>query len=64
MNKESLPLIIALLVPILFALLILLYFYGYDVTIYLRMIPLIYYVIVLPIALGFTVAIVKCLRPD
>jgi hypothetical protein len=63
-NRESLPLILALLVPILLVSVILLYYYGYDITLFLRRIPLIYYVIVLPIALGFTVAIIKYMRPD
>lgn len=63
-NKESLPLIIALLVPILLVLVILLYYYGYDITLFLRRIPLIYYVIILPIALGFTVAIIKYMKPE
>ena len=63
-NKESLPLILALLVPILLVSVILLYYYGYDITLFLRKIPWIYYVIVLPIALGFTVAIIKYMKPD
>ncbi len=63
-NKESLPLILALLVPILLVSVILLYYYGYDITLFLRRIPWIYYVIVLPIALGFTVAIIKFMKPD
>ena len=63
-NKESLPLILALLVPILLVSVILLYYYGYDITLFLRKIPWIYYVILLPIALGFTVAIIKYMKPD
>ena len=63
-NKESLPLIMALLIPILLVLVILLYYYGYDITLFLRRIPWIYYVIILPIALGFTVAIIKYMKPD
>lgn len=63
-NKESLPLILALLVPILLVLIILLYYYGYDVTLFLRKIHWIYYVIVLPVALGFTVAIIKYMKPE
>jgi hypothetical protein len=63
-NKESLPLIMALLVPILLVVIILLYYYGYDITLFLRRIPWIYYVIILPIALGFTVAIIKYMKPD
>ncbi len=63
-NRESLPLILALLVPILLVSVILLYYYGYDITLFFRKIPLIYYIIIFPIALGFTVAIIKYMRPD
>lgn len=63
-NRESLPLIAALLVPIILVSIILLYFYGYDITLFLREINIIYYIIIFPIALGFTVAIVKYVRPD
>jgi len=63
-NKESLPLIAALLIPILLVSIILLYFYGYDITLFFREINIIYYIIIFPIALGFTVAIVKYIRPD
>ena len=63
-NRESLPLIGALLVPITLVLIILLYFYGYDLTLVLREVPLIYYIIIFPIALGFTVGIIKVMRPD
>jgi hypothetical protein len=63
-NRESLPLILGLLIPLILAGIILLYYYGYDVTLVLRQIPLIYYVIIFPIALGFTVAIIKYMKPD
>ena len=63
-NRESLPLILGLLIPFLIVVIILLYYYGYDVTLVLRKIPWIYYVIILPIALGFTVAIIKYMKPD
>jgi hypothetical protein len=64
MNKESLPLIAALLVPFVLVLIVLLYYYGYDITMFLRQFPLIYYIIILPIGLGFVVAVVKFVRPD
>ena len=64
MNRESLPLIFALVIPIIFVSLILLYYYGIDLTLFLRKFPLIYYIIMVPIILGFTVAIIKWLRPD
>lgn len=59
MNKEALPLIFAILIPIILVSLILLYFYGYDVTLFFRQIDIIYYIIVFPIALGFLVALMK-----
>jgi len=61
-NKESLPLILALFVPITLAIVILLYVYGYDITLFLRKIDLIYYIIILPIALGFTAGLIKFLK--
>ena len=64
MNRESLPLIIALFVPFILVLIVLLYNYGYDITLFLRTIPILYYIIILPIALGFVVAIIKFIRPD
>lgn len=64
MNKESLPLIAALLVPFILVLIVLLYYYGFDITMFLRQFPLIYYIIILPIGLGFVVAVVKFVRPD
>jgi hypothetical protein len=64
MNRESIPLIFAIFLPMFFVSSILLYHYGYDLTKYLRQFPVIYYIIIFPIALGFIVAIVKYLRPD
>ena len=63
-NRESLPLIIGLLVPIVLLLIILLYYYGYDLTLFFRELPLIYYIIIFPIVLGFIVIIVKYMRPS
>jgi hypothetical protein len=63
-NRESLPLIFALMIPFLLILVILLYIYGYDITLFLRQIHWVYYVIILPIILSFTVAIIKYMRPD
>jgi len=63
-NRESLPLIFALLIPVILVLVILLFFYGYDITLFLRKVDLIYYIVILPIGLGFIVAIVKWMRPD
>jgi len=63
-NRESLPLIIGLLVPIILVIIILLYYYGYDITEFLRKIDIIYYIIMIPFILGFIVVIVKLMRPD
>ena len=63
-NRESLPLIGALLVPIVLVSIILLYFYGYDLTLFLRKLPIIYYIIIFPIALGFSVGIIKVMRSE
>jgi hypothetical protein len=57
MNKEALPLIIAILIPFGIVILILLYNYGYDITLFFRKLDIIYYIIILPIALGFIVAL-------
>ncbi len=63
-NRESLPLILALLVPILMVILIVLYVYGYDLTVYLKKIDILYYIVILPIALGFTAGIIKYLKKE
>ena len=63
-NRESLPLIGALLVPIVLVSIILLFFYGYDITLFLREVPIIYYIIIFPIALGFSVGIIKVMRSE
>ena len=64
MNRESLPLIFALLIPIVLVLLILLYNYGCDITILLRKIPPLYIIVIVPVGLGFIVGIAKWMRPD
>jgi len=64
MNRESLPLIIALLIPIGLVSLIVLYYYGYDITLILRRIPILYIIVLVPIALGFIAGIAKVMRPD
>jgi len=63
-NKESMPLILGLLIPVFLVIIIVLYFYGYDITVYLRKIDIMYYIIILPIALGFTAGIIKYMKPD
>ncbi len=64
MNRESLPLIFALLIPVLLALVILLYYYGYDITVIFRKIPILYIIVLIPVALGFIAGIAKVMRPD
>ena len=64
MNRESLPLIIGLLIPFTLVLIILLYYYGYDITQFLSKINIIYYIVIFPFILGFIVIIVKWMRPD
>jgi len=64
MNRESLPLILGLLIPIVLVLVILLYYYGYDITIILKKIPILYIIVLIPVALGFIVGIAKWMRPD
>ena len=59
MNKEAIPFILAIFTPIVLVVIILLYFYGFDITVFLRSIDLIYYVIIFPFALGLFVALLK-----
>lgn len=59
MNREALFLILAISVPIILVVIVLLYFYGYDITSFLREIDLIYYIIILPFALGLLAALFK-----
>ena len=63
MNREVLPLIAVILVPIILVSLILLYFYGYDITVILRKINLVYYIIIIPFALGILAALLKLREP-
>ncbi|MCX6663920.1 MAG: hypothetical protein NTZ75_06690 [Euryarchaeota archaeon] len=63
MNREAVPLIVGILIPIVLVVLIVLYVSGYDITVYLRKIDLIYYVIVLPFGLGLLAAILWFKKP-
>jgi hypothetical protein len=58
-NKEAVPLLFAVIIPIILVSLVLLYNYGYDLTKYLRGIDILYYIIVFPIVLGLLVAILR-----
>jgi len=57
MNREALPFILALSIPIILVSLVLLQIYGCDLTSFFREIDIIYYIIILPLALGFIVTI-------
>ena len=64
MNRESVPLIVGLIVPILLVFFILLYYFGYDITEIFRRVDLIYYIIIIPFVLGFTVVIIKLVKRE
>jgi hypothetical protein len=63
-NRESLPLIFTMLVPVVLVLIVLLYYYGYDITEFFRSLNILYYIVFVPIVLGFIVAVIKYMRPD
>lgn len=63
MNREALPLIIGVFLPIILVISIILYISGYDITEYFRKIDIIYYIIVLPFGLGFLVVILWYKNP-
>lgn len=63
-NRESLPLVLALLVPVILVVIVLLYYYGYDITEFIRNLDLLYQIIIIPFVLGFIVVIVKWMRPS
>jgi hypothetical protein len=63
MNREAWPLIIGILVPILLVGLIVLYVSGYDITVYLRKVNLIYYLMILPFVLGLLVIVLWFRKP-
>jgi len=57
MNREAVPLIIGILLPVLLVAGIALYLSGYDITTFFRRINIIYYLVIIPFALGFLVII-------
>jgi hypothetical protein len=57
MNREAIPLIIGILLPVLLVAGIVLYLSGYDITLFLRKINIIYYLVIIPFVLGFLVII-------
>jgi len=64
MNRESLPLICALLIPIVLVAFFMLNYFEYDVISFLLNVNVLYYIIIFPIVLGFVVIIVKFMRPN
>jgi len=63
MNREALPLILAILIPIILVFLFWLYFYGLDYFDYFKKIDLIYYIIIIPFALGLFAGLLKLSKP-
>jgi len=63
MNREAVPLLIGIFVPVIVVALIVLYLNGFDITIYLRKINIIYYLVLLPFALGLLVIIFWFRKP-
>ena len=63
MNREAVPLIIGILFPILLVGFIALYISGYDITVYLRQINIIYYIMVIPFGLGMLVVVFWFRKP-
>jgi hypothetical protein len=58
MNREAVPLIIGILLPVLLVAGVVLYLSGYDITIFLKKIDIIYYLVIIPFVLGFLVIII------
>jgi len=63
MNREAVPLLLGILIPIIIVALIVLYLNGFDITIYLRKINIMYYLVLLPFALGLLVIIFWFRKP-
>ncbi len=57
MNREAVPLIIGILIPVLLVGGIVLYLSGYDFTVFLKKINIVYYLVIIPFVLGFLVII-------
>jgi len=67
MNREAVPLILAILTPVILVILVLLHIYRYDtasyIISYLRKVDIIYYIIIIPFALGLFSALLKLRKP-
>ena len=59
MKRESLPLIVIILTPIIIVLFVILHYYVFDFFLYIKKIDTIYYVIILPFVLGLVAALLK-----
>ena len=64
MNREALPLIGGLLLPVGIVGLLFLYFSGYDFILYLKSLDILYYIIIFPIGLGFILALLRSKTPS
>jgi hypothetical protein len=63
MNREAVPLLVGIFVPIVVVAVIVLYISGYDITANLRKIDIIYYIIVFPFGLGLLAAVLYYRKP-
>jgi len=63
MNREALPLLVGIIVPIVVVGLIVLYISGYDITVYFRRISVIYYIVLIPFGLGLIAALIWFKKP-
>ena len=59
MNKEALPLLVGIFIPILIIGLIILYINGYDLITFFMKLNILYYIIVFPIGLGLLLAVLR-----
>ncbi|MEM4258355.1 MAG: hypothetical protein QXL17_04295 [Candidatus Thermoplasmatota archaeon] len=63
MNREALPFILAICIPFIIVSMVFLYLSGSNIIIFFRSIDPIYYVIILPFALGLFAALLKVRKP-
>jgi hypothetical protein len=64
LNRESVPLLCALVVPVILIIIVILYYSGIDITEFFRKLNILYYIVMVPIVLGFVAGIIKLLKPD
>ncbi|MFH1014066.1 MAG: hypothetical protein V1769_06130 [Thermoplasmatota archaeon] len=58
-NREALPLIVGLLIPLALVGIIILRTYGFDIFLLLGQINILYYIVIFPIALGLIAALLN-----